>query len=520
VTDSSDSRPPKSSRRKSNREPATIDLKATVIDPGTPVGPAKEESKPEETIAAGPDYRAEEAVATPEATLDSAAGTDSIEPAASSEETTAQETLGQETLGPDTLGHETLGRETLGEQQPFGESVSQERSAHEASPQAAPVQRRTSPAALIGSGLLGGLVGAGLVYGLQTLQGPQGQDNARLAQLEQRVGALGQQGAPPADLGAVEGRIRELEATRSAVDQRLQALQGTAEQAAARADEALNRPVPAPSAPQNDAALTELSDRLSALEGRVQAAAQEAAGAAQNVTNAATATQALDRRLTDVDRRLADLEGRLGDQQQRAAERERRLTEQDQRLAALSQQVTQESQGAEAASQAGIRVILSERLSEALQNGRPYPEVLEGLRKAGTDQARLAPLEPFAQQGAPTAAALAQSFEPLGATILRDERSASGAWSDRLLGMMEQVVTVRRVNEPGSAGVSSLIARIEQALERGNVAEAVAAWEALPEPARRTSEEWGRQAKAVAEANQASQAIAANALAALNQTAQ
>jgi hypothetical protein len=257
-------------------------------------------------------------------------------------------------------------------------------------------------------------------------------------------------------------------------------------------------------------AAADLSNRLSALEGRVQEAAQEAAGAAQNATNAA---QALERRLTD-------LEGRIGELQQRAADRDRRLTEQDQRLSSLSQQVTEEGKGAEAASQAGIRVILSERLGEALRSGRPYPDVLDGMRKAGADQPQLAALEPFAQEGAPTAAALAQSFEPLGAAILRDQRAASGAWSDRLLRMMDQVVTVRPLNEPGSTGVPSLVARIEQALARGDVVEAVASWEALPEPARRQSEEWGRQAKAVAEAHKASQAIASNALAALNQTAQ
>ncbi|MFL5164471.1 MAG: hypothetical protein ACJ8CZ_18815, partial [Microvirga sp.] len=34
MTDSSDSRRPKSSRKKPSREPATLDLKATVIDDG------------------------------------------------------------------------------------------------------------------------------------------------------------------------------------------------------------------------------------------------------------------------------------------------------------------------------------------------------------------------------------------------------------------------------------------------------------------------------------------------------
>ena len=500
MTDSSDPRPPKSSRRKPAREPATIDLKATVVDDRASRPDEKDQHwdgmAPEETVVAEAERAFDDAAASPEVSLDSAAGTDAIGPEVSPVEPPAHEPMAQEAAqAPDPE-----------------EPASPDRPPPDEPPRSKP-ERRTSPAALIGSGLLGGLVGAGLVYGLETWQqtwqqtarAPAPQNDQRLAQLEQRVGALGQQqgSQPPVSLQAVEDRIRALEAARVAVDERLRAVQGAAEQAAARAEEALNRqppPAPAPApAPQDDAALSELSSRLSALEGQLQAATQNAA-------NAGGAAQAL--------------EQRIAEQDQRAAERERRIGEQDQRLAALSRQLTEENRGAEAASQAGIRVILSDRLGEALRNGTPYGEVLEGLRKAGADVGRLAALEPFAQGGAPTAAALAQGFKPLGAVILRDERAATGDWSERLLRMVDQVVTVRQVNEPGSTGVPSLVARIEQALARGNVVEAAAAWEALPEPARRSTEEWGRQAKAVAGAQEASQAIAAGALASLNQTAQ
>nr|WP_246529582.1 mitofilin family membrane protein [Microvirga zambiensis] len=86
--------------------------------------------------------------------------------------------------------------------------------------------------------------------------------------------------------------------------------------------------------------------------------------------------------------------------------------------------------------------------------------------------------------------------------------------------MADRVVTVRPVNEPGSTGTPALVARIRQALERGDVAEAATAWEALPEPSRRLSEDWGRQVKAVAQAQQAAQAVSTDALATLNRTTQ
>lgn len=509
MTDSSNPRHPKSSRRKPAREPATIDLKATVVDNASRAEEKDQHwdgMRPEETVTAEAARAFDDAAASPGATLDSAAGTDSIGPEVSGAEPPAHE----------SVAHESVAHESVGQEASAQEPASQDRPPPDEPPRPKP-ERRTSPAALIGSGLLGGLVGAGLVYGLQTWQqtgrAPPPQNDQRLAQLEQRVGALGQQqnSPPPVNLQAVEDRIRALEAARGAVDERLQAVQGAAEQAAARAEEALNRQPPAPPpapapAPQDDAALAELSSRLSSLESQLQTATQNAA-------NAGSTAQALDQRVAELDQRAAERD-------QRAAERERRISEQDQRLADLSRQLSDENRGAEAASQAGIRVILSERLNNALRNGTPYQEVLEGLRKAGADGGRLAALEPFAQGGAPTAAALAQGFRPLSAVILRDQRAATDDWSERLLRMVDQVVTVRQVNEPGSTGVPSLVARIEQALARGNVAEAAAAWEALPEPARRASEEWGRQAKAVAGAQEASQAIAAGALASLNQTAQ
>ena len=502
MTDSSNSRPPKSSRKKPSREPATIDLKATVIDDGTHAARPQEDAKPEETISPEAEQKAQEAVATPTATLDSGPGTDSIGSGPEGD-----------SIGPGAPTHEAAAQEPLSQEPPSAEPSPQELPPQDLPPRdrspEAPPERRTSPAALIGAGLFGGLVGAGLVYGMQTWQEPQArQDDPRLAQLEQRVNALGQQRPPQGgDTQALQGRIQALETARAAVDQRLQGIQSTAERAAARAEEAMNRPVPQPpQAPQNNTALTELTNRLSALENQVRTGAQNAA-------NAANAVQALDRRLSDQDRRTADQDRRL-------AELEQRLTEQGQRFAALSRQVTEENQGAEAASQAGIRVVLAGRLNDALRNGTPYADVLDGLRKAGADQGRLSALEPFAQEGAPTAAALAQSFKPLASTILREERAASGDWGDRVLRMFDKVVTVRPVNEPGSSGVPSLVARIEQALARGDVADAVAAWEALPEPSRRLSEEWGRQAKARAQAGQASQAIASDALAALNRSTQ
>jgi len=533
VTDFSDPKAPKSSRKKSSRTPATIDLKATVVDDGA----RQADPRPEEPIAADAGRTASEAAAEPSASVDSGVGTDSIEagsPAqnipvqdippqgaspqaahsqdASSQDASSQDAPSQDALSPESPAPESSSPETSPPESPAGEPPPRD-----PPPQAPP--RQSNLGGLIGSGLLGGLVGAGLVYGLQAWRPPAVQDDQRLAQLEQRVGALsrqggsqaGAQGNVQADTRALDERIGALEAARASVDQRLQEVRSAAEQAAAQAQEALNRPAPeVPPAPQDNAALADLSNRLSALEDQVRASTQ-------NIQNAANATQALESRIGEQQSRIAEQASRIGELQGSIAEQDRRVAEQVQRLEELTRRL---AEGNDDATKAGIRVVLTDRLVDALGNGEPYADLLSALRRIEGDAAKLAPLEPFAEQGAPTAAELAQSFKPLGATILRDDRAASGDWTDRLLRMADRVVTIRPVNAPDAAGVPGLVARIDQALARGDVADAVVAWEALPEPARRLSEEWGRQAKARAEADQASRALAADALSALNRTTQ
>ena len=75
--------------------------------------------------------------------------------------------------------------------------------------------------------------------------------------------------------------------------------------------------------------------------------------------------------------------------------------------------------------------------------------------------------------------------------------------------------------EPASPGQARrLLTTRLQSAGRDDVVEAAAAWDALPEPSRRLSEEWGRQVKSVAEAHRAAQAISTDALATLNRTTQ
>jgi len=475
VTDSFDSQSPKSSRRKSRREPATIDLEAKVVDDGRPGEPSEGET--ERLVS--------EAMAETEAPLESGSAADSI--AAGAEDPQSGNPL-PENPQPEGPQPENPQPEHLHPESPRTEAAGFGDRGSEPPPPPEPQPSRQMPlAALLGAGVVGGLVGAGLVYGLTRQEAPTGQDDQRLAQLEQRVSALGQ---PSAATQGLENRLKALEEARSAFDGRLKAAETAAQQAEARAGEALNRPAPEAAAPQDEGAVKDLTDRLAALEGQMQAQAQ----ASQQAGRSAEASQ----------QAIESLNGRL--------------EESDRRLAALAQQV---GHGPDAATLAGIRLSLASRLGDALRRGAPYAEALSALERLSKDPGRLAPLRPYAQDGAPTAAELAKSFEPVRTAILRDDRgSGNGSWSDRLLRMADRVVTIRPVGEADGTGVPAVLARIDRALGRGNMAEAAAAWQSLPEPSRRLSEDWGRSVKAVSEAEAAVQAEANDALSALPQTQQ
>jgi hypothetical protein len=367
-------------------------------------------------------------------------------------------------------------------------------------------RRSASFGSLAGAGLMGGLVGAGILYGLQTMfpppvPEPVVQQDPQVAALRQQMGALARQDS----VRALEARLGPLESGQSELDRKVQAAQEIAERGAARAEEALARPAapappPAPAAapPQDTAALDALANRLDGLEGEVRRQVEAGANAVR-----------------DVERRIASLEAQVRDQLQagRGADEDlqRRLAGQEEQLTALNRQV---AEGGSDATRAGTRLVLTERLGDALRDGAPYADILEALKGFGVDEARLAALQPYAAHGAPTAAALVRSFTPVGEQIVRDSRSGD-SWSDRLLRMTDRVVSIRQIDQPGATDAAGLVARIEDALARGRFDDAAAAWDALPEPSRRLSEQWGKDLKQRAAAEAAARAVAVDAVAAL-----
>jgi hypothetical protein len=186
------------------------------------------------------------------------------------------------------------------------------------------------------------------------------------------------------------------------------------------------------------------------------------------------------------------------------------------RTAALEERVSSlEKAASSARGDVAARAVVASALVRAVDAGAPYAGELQALSGLGVDAARLAPLKDAASRGLPTPAMLARDFAPLSSKILAEVTPSDGSVLNRLAASAAQVVRVRPVGEAPGADPPATVARIEAALARGALADALKEWKALPEPGRRVSEAWGKALEARVMADAAARGILADAVAAL-----
>lgn len=325
-------------------------------------------------------------------------------------------------------------------------------------------QRRPGLPALALAGLVGGAVGAGLVLLGLKLAGPD--DAARLAELNRRIEALQAQSAALPNRAALEAIERKASA---------------AADSAAKADAA---------AQSNASRLAELAKAAPAVAaGDAAALAQVTEKLSQADSNAAAARTA-------------------------ATELERRLGETGQRLAAV-ETTAKNALVPSRQALAATRIVLAERVRDAIAAGRPFQQDVAALAAGGIPAAELTALDTVAAKGASTRDALLAQFRSHRALFARESAPPASSWEDKLLGLASRIVTIRPVGDTGANDPATLPIRLENALVQNDIATAAALWAQLPEPARRPSEAFGTALKQRAAAEAAIAAIARNAVAAL-----
>ncbi|MBC2883844.1 COG4223 family protein [Ochrobactrum sp. CM-21-5] len=144
-------------------------------------------------------------------------------------------------------------------------------------------------------------------------------------------------------------------------------------------------------------------------------------------------------------------------------------------------------------------LIAANALKTAIDRGGSFKAELETYASLAPQDASAKALLPFADKGVPTVADLNAWFGPVANRIVATENKLpadAGIW-DQLVASAKGLVSVRPVaGNVGGRGVGPTTARMEAALQAGDLERAIGEWEQLPADARETSEEFVNQLKA------------------------
>jgi hypothetical protein len=134
-------------------------------------------------------------------------------------------------------------------------------------------------------------------------------------------------------------------------------------------------------------------------------------------------------------------------------------------------------------------------LKSAIDRGAPFAAELETFAAIAPDAPGLAELRAHAEAGIPTRDDLLNEFEPAAAAMIAAETpvNPNAGYFDRLLQSAESLVTVRPVGEVAGTGAGAVVARMQVALQAGDLDKAYAEFESLPEPVRAAAGDFGKK---------------------------
>lgn len=348
---------------------------------------------------------------------------------------------------------------------------------------------RLVAAGLVGALLTGGLGVGAVSTGLVTL--PAGDGAARDARIEALETQLRQVAARPAatpapaapDLAPLTRRIEALDAARATLESRLATLEQRP--AATGGPAASGAAAPAvdltPLRSEIDGLKAEIA-RLSARPADAPAApAISPADIDQRIASAVTAAR------DAAERRIAELDAQI-----RAARTA--LTELAPKVSSLE---TSRGQAGDSGRRAALVVSLG-ALRAAVERGQSYAAELRAAAALGLPADAVSALEPQAERGLPTIAALTQRFTALAPELLKAATppASDGSLLDRLTASAQSLVRVRPVGEAAGDDVPTVIARIEAKLRRSDLAGALADLDKLPERVKTSTAAFAAEARA------------------------
>ena len=264
-------------------------------------------------------------------------------------------------------------------------------------------------------------------------------------------------------------------------------------------------------------ATTALAQRLDRLERRVGAVESKPAPAVPDTAPLAARIGSLD---TKADRIAAEATraAQMAEEALRKPSSDIRsetapdLSAIEQRLTALEQRPLV-APDAPTHKSAAISVVTAS-LQQNLDRGLPFAREIAALDKLGADAKILGTLKPMSATGAPTSAKLAHDFTNLSSALLRVAQPAPEG--EDLMGRIGRsaasLVRIRPVGDSTQDNAPALISRIESALQRNDIAEAVTLFDKLPAPVQESARDWAQQARMRAQMDDATRHLIAQAI--------
>lgn len=276
--------------------------------------------------------------------------------------------------------------------------------------------------------------------------------------------------SPPTAVGVDPGRVEDMSAKIDAVQARLDGLQ-------AKLDATLGR-------------LESLQSKVDLAQGKLDA-----------VPSAEAATQAA-QRIETLTQRLAAMEQKL----------EQPKTD------------TRAPQARENAAPSGrefaaSRAVVAQATGEALRAGAPLADNLAALKGLGVADDRIGDLAPYARTGAPTTAQLTTQWRGLRDKVVALDAPPPGAsFGDKMLAKAKSVFRITWAGQDARNSIGSTVARIDAALQRNDLAGAVAACNDLPAVARNLVADWQTAASARLKADAAARALLSESISAIGRS--
>lgn len=356
-------------------------------------------------------------------------------------------------------------------------------------PSAAPSSKPSRTSSL-GAGLAGGVVAlaaAGLLHysGLLALPGTTTASDTvpasvetELAALKAEIAALKSGQAGPVDINGVTGQVDGLSQGLDQVKADIASLRQSIEAGGAgdgAAVEALN------------AKIAEIESRIASIgPGTEGPSAQDIAAIGERIAS----VEALAKAAGEADSTLTTRLGAL-----------------EQSLTALSTKVD-----AQAGQPKIALAIASAALKSAIERGSPFQSEIETFAAIAPDAPGIAELRPYAEQGVAARADLVAETDAAAKAMIAaaNPPPANAGFFERLLSSAESLVSVRPIGAVDGPGVPETVARMEVALQAGDLAKAMAEYDTLPDVAKSAGSAFADRIKARLAVEQlADQAIAA-----------